>query len=389
MQPRVAHFSADFLPYSQTFVYEELIHHQRYQMEAFAHTLKFPERFPFEPVHHLRPARGILGRLAFFRYMLTAYSSCFHARFQQRRFSLVHAQFGPTGAYAMRYAEKFQLPLIVSFGGYDVPLLQTSKRFRPQYWLYWLRSKKLIRRIDRFLPVSQDLADKLLQLGAPPERVQVFHRGVRVPKNIERGNTSQNPHSLRIVMVGRFVEKKGFEFGIKGFAEAVKAGLEGDLHIAGSGKLRNRYDKIIAGFGIGDRVRFLGSIPHEHVEKEMEEADVVLIPSVVASDGDTEGIPNVLKEAMARGTVALGSIHGGIPDIIEHERTGLLVREKDVAGIAGMLGDLAAHPETRRRIGDAGREKMTRELDIRVRAEILERHYDEVIEAFRERSMER
>jgi colanic acid/amylovoran biosynthesis glycosyltransferase len=385
MQPRVAHFSADFLPYSQTFVYEELIHHQRYQMEAFAHTLKFPERFPFELVHYLRPTKDVWSGLAFLRYMLTGHSSLFDERFQTHPFDLVHAQFGPTGAYAMRYAQNFQLPLIVSFGGYDVPLLQTRKRFRPQYWLYWLHSKKLIRRIDRFLPVSQDLADKLLQLGAPPDRVQVFHRGVRVPETIAKKGTGQNPDHLRIVMVGRFVEKKGFEFGIRGFAQALKNGLKGELRIAGSGKLRARYDKIIAELGIGERVCFLGSVPHERVEREMEEADVVLIPSVVASDGDTEGIPNVLKEAMARGTVAVGSIHGGIPDIIEHERTGFLVKEKDVDGIAQTLGTAAAHPERRQQIGEAGWEKMKRELDIRVRAEILERHYDEVIEEFRSR----
>ena len=85
------------------------------------------------------------------------------------------------------------------------------------------------------------------------------------------------------------------------------------------------------------------------------------------------------------GAIALGSIHGGIPDIVEHEQTGFLVNEKDVQGISGTLGMLAAHPETRQRVGKAGREKMKRELEISVRAQILEHHYDEVIEEFQAR----
>ncbi len=378
---RAAHFTTNFLPYSQTFIYQELIHHKRYEMEAFCHTRYFPERFPFERVHAMRPVKSLKGEAHALAYLATTYSRRFMKRIREGKFDLVHAQFGPGGVYALPYCNKANLPLIVTFGGYDVPLLLTNKRFRPEYWLYWGRSQALLKRIDRFLPVSQDLANGLMRLGVPAEKIRVFHRGVRIPEWQVRPPRDE-AHLPSVLMIGRFVEKKGFEYGIEGFARAVTQGLRAELRIIGAGDRQDAYERILQRYGVKDRVHFLGQLPQDQVFEEILKTDLLMVPSVVAKDGDTEGIPNVLKEANARGVPALASRHGGIPEIMDDGRTGVLTPERDVEAIAQGIMDLLSNLERLDDMGRAAREKMKQELDIQHTVDILETHYDEVIEEF-------
>jgi colanic acid/amylovoran biosynthesis glycosyltransferase len=116
--------------------------------------------------------------------------------------------------------------------------------------------------------------------------------------------------------------------------------------------------------GLGDRVRILGWATPDQVRDGLERAHVLVAASVTARDGDEEGIPNVLKEAMACGLPVIATRHGGIPELVEHGVTGFLVAERDAAGLAERLGHLAAHPESWAALGAAGRARIEREYDI-------------------------
>src|SRR5919202_177994 len=118
---RVALFSTNFLEYSQTFVHEEITHHRDYTIEVFCRKRHLPETFPFEPVY--------VGGAT---YWVTRESLAFHRAFRRRRFDLVHAHFGTGACYAVPYARRYRLPLVVTFHGYDVPLLLSSERLLPQ-----------------------------------------------------------------------------------------------------------------------------------------------------------------------------------------------------------------------------------------------------------------
>ena len=130
-------------------------------------------------------------------------------------FDLLHAHFGPASTYALGPAALLDLPLVVTYHGYDVPFLMTNERMRPRYWRYWAMSRWMLRRVDRFLPASDELARMLIELGAPPERVHVWRLGVTIPPQWSPRPLHDAP---RILMIGRFVEKKGFDIGIRAFA---------------------------------------------------------------------------------------------------------------------------------------------------------------------------
>ncbi len=381
----MAHFSANFLPFSQAFIHEELLGHRRYAMEAFAHTRFFPERFPFEPLTCIAPANHPAGHAESLLYQSTGFSPRIARRLRDGDFSLIHAQFGPGGFYALPYALWLDLPLICTFGGIDVAVLLPDMRWRrPDYWRYTLFSGTLFRRINRFLAVSADLATKLVALGADPDRVFVHHRGVHIPDSVER--PVKNPEDpFEMLMVGRFVEKKGFETGLIAFARLVASGVNARLKLVGQGPLQGRYETLIREHRIDNRVAFVPHMSQEDLFRLYLSADVVCVPSVVGSDGDTEGIPNVVKEAGVRQAALVATRHGGIPEVIKDGVTGLLVPERDGEALFTALKRLANSPRLRQELGENARNHMQQTLSTAVRNEALEAHYDEVIEQWENR----
>lgn len=378
---KAALFCTNFLEFSQAFVYEELVNHKRYEIDVFSKTRKNGNRFPYGSVYSFYPAKGLKENIEGLLYSTVTYSSRFMNILKEGRHSLIHAQFGPGSIYALNFAKKLNIPLVVTFGGYDVPLLRTKRRFNPAYLRYWLLSGRMFREVALFLPVSKDLANKLIELGAPPEKVKVFHRGIVVPeykgKELKKANDS-----VKILMVGRFVEKKGFEYGIEAVSRAVNMGRKVELTIIGTGPLKTRYEKMIAFSNTGKNIKILDNMPQAGIFKMMEDSDIIMVPSVVARNGDTEGITNVLKEGCARGMAALITHHGGNIEIVEDGITGFIVPERDAGALFEKLMLFSNDISLIRKMGDAAGLKISSELDIRHTNEILEKHYDDVINNF-------
>jgi len=379
---KVALFSTNFLENSQSFVYEEILNHKKYHIDVFSKSRKNEKRFPYEYVHAHFPAENVSEFISGCIYNCFTYSKKFSDIIKSRNYSVIHAQFGPGSIYALYYARKFNIPLVITYGGYDVPVLMTKRRFNPRYWRYTLFSKMMLNTASLFLPVSKDLADKLVQLGASADKVKVFHRGIVIPENLKEKKRDMND-PLKVIMIGRFVEKKGFEYGIKAVAESVKEGKNVVMIIIGDGPLKESYQSLIKDLSMEKQITIQGNMPQKDVFEKMEECDVVMVPSVVAKNGDTEGITNVLKEGCARGLVALITDHGGNPEIVEDGITGFIVPERDVQSIKEKLIQLYDDPEMTAKMGKAAKLKMKNELDIKKTNEILESHYDEVVSKYK------
>ncbi len=369
----VAVFSTNFLAYSQTFIQQGLLHHRRYRAEVFCHRRLNRALFPYGKVHALSDGRGLLGRAEAILYKLTTLSPTFRRRLKTGGFSLLHAHFGPGAVYALPYHLGLKIPLVVTFHGYDVPILTRATRFLPLYWRYWAASKCLLRRADRFFAASEDLAKILIEAGAPRDRVRVTRLGVEIPPPRSPGRASGT-----VLMVGRFVEKKGFEYGIRAFSRVAQNHPGSRLCIVGGGTRRRRYEKLIQRLDLRDRVELTGVLSYRQTLNAMEDADVVVAPSVVARNGNRDSGLMVIKEAAARSVPSIGTLHGGIPEIIDEGVTGFLVPERDVEALADRLARLLDDSKLRARMGRAARLKMEAEYDIRLAVEQLERHYDEV-----------
>ncbi len=376
--PRVALFSTNFLAYSQTFIHDELRHHERYEVDVFCQRRMNAERFPWPRVHTPAATDTLAGRARAAWARATTLSPAFWRTLARGDYGLLHAHFGPGSVYTLPYHLGLKIPTIVTVHGYDVPLLLTRRRYRPKFWRYWAASPLLLRTVDRWLAASNELRDMLLELGAPPERVHVWRLGVVLPP---RTSPPAPTSPRRVLMVGRFVEKKGFAYGIEAFARQARAHPDVELRIAGGGALEPELRAQVARLGLDDRVRFLGVLDHADVLSEMAQAYALVAPSVVAAGGDRESGLIVVKEAAARSVPAVGTLHGGIPEIIDDGATGFLVPERDVATLSDRLGRLLADPDLRARMGEAARDKMEAEYDVAERVRALETHYDQVLAA--------
>jgi glycosyltransferase involved in cell wall biosynthesis len=363
---RVAVFSARFLPYSQTFVWDELAAHERYEAHVFCARRLYPERFP-------HPTVFVGGRL----FQCTRFSPSFDRRLAEGGYALIHAHFGTDAVYAVPFARRHRLPLVVTFHGFDVPLLASGERLYPKYWPYALLGPSVLRHLALGLCASVELYEMLREMGVPAERLRVHRMGIDVGRFVP-GQRRDDAEPL-VAMVARFVPKKGLVYGIRAFAEARRALGRGRLVIVGDGPLAPQLEAAVRAEGLESAVSFPGPLPHAEVAALLAVADVLMAPSVTTADGDRESGTIVVKEAGASGAVPLATWHGGLPEIVDDGRTGFLVPERDVAALARRLGELLGDPALRRRLAEAARAKMLAEYDNRVRVAALEEAYDAVV----------
>jgi len=207
----------------------------------------------------------------------------------------------------------------------------------------------------------------------PDATVEVVRMGIRTEK-FQPTETMDEP---RFLTIARFVEKKGIEYALHAVAAVVDDYPELDYRIIGSGPRKQRYQEIIAEEGIEDNVVFLGSVSDDQLVDELDRAKAFLLPCVVAKDGDRDGIPVVLMEAMAMETPVISTPVSGIPELITHEKDGLLCFERSISDIEGAIERCFEKSDERTRMGQMARDTVTDKHATDVVAAPLEDFFDQ------------
>lgn len=182
----------------------------------------------------------------------------------------------------------------------------------------------------------------------------------------------------RILAVGRLVEKKGFAVLVDACAILRSRGIDFDCRIIGDGPLQATLTAQIAALGLGRRVMLAGPMPQERLAQELGAAAVAALPCVVTADGDRDGLPTVLLEAMGKAVPVITTTVTGGPEIVEHGETGLLCPPDDAAALADALAALLADPLRARAMGVAGRLRAERLFDLTTNAARLADHFADI-----------
>jgi colanic acid/amylovoran biosynthesis glycosyltransferase len=286
-----------------------------------------------------------------------------------RHYDVIHAQFGNYGSIALRLIETGATsgPVVTSFRGFDAT--KDLARNSQEYHDLFVRGRL-------FLVVSDTLARRLVRAGCDPSKVRVHRSGLDLAGLAFEARRHVPDAVLHVLSVGRLVEKKGFRYGIEAVARLIASGRLVRYVIIGEGPMRVELQDLVRSLGLLKHVTFEGWQAHAEVTARMKAADVLMVPSVTATDGDEEGIPNVAKEAMAMGLPVLATDHGGIPELIENGVSGVLVPERDNAALADRLSELIDHPERWASMGEVARRRIESEYDI-------ERLNDELVTLYR------
>jgi colanic acid/amylovoran biosynthesis glycosyltransferase len=262
---------------------------------------------------------------------------------------IVLCHFGPNGLRASRSAKPGRrAQLWTIFHGYDLSSFILSEG-RGVY-------RTLFARGDRFLPISELWRSSLIDLGCPPDRILLARTGVDCDALpfAERTQGAQ----VRILSVGRLVEKKGVEVALRALARLPRDLGDWRYEIVGSGPLLEELQRLAADLQLGARVQFVGALDSSGVRRRLEAADIFLLPSLTAKNGDMEGIPVALMEAMASGACVVSTQHSGIPELVAHGVCGLLAREADVDDLVAQLTQALAEPALRQSLARRARRQV-------------------------------
>lgn len=282
-------------------------------------------------------------------------------------FDILHCHFGPIGQFVakLRDAGAIAGRLVTVFHGVDVSAYVRERR---DYYRFLFAAG------DLFLPVSRAWRARLIELGCDPQRIAVHRMGVDVRRYPFRARQRDGERPLVVLTVGRIVEKKGLAYGLRAVAELVERDVAVRYLVVGDGPLRPDLERLASALNLGDSVAFLGWQDQAAVSALMETADILLAPSVTTPQGDQEGIPVTLMEGMAAGMLVVSTCHSGIPELVEPDRSGVLVPERDSRALARAMLRLARLADDWPSISRAARARIVAEYEIgRLNRDLAER----------------
>ena len=260
---------------------------------------------------------------------------------ERERVEVILAEFGTQALALAPLANELAIPIFTYYRGTDASKALQSKRIQRAYRL-------MMPRLAGVFSVSQFLLDNLARHGVRHKNAHVIPSGVDVRRFQPE---KKRPNSC--LAVGRFVEKKAPLTTLQSFAEATRNIPDATLDFIGDGPLFEDAKALAAQLGVSDRVIFHGAQPHDEVRKALATTEFFLQHSVTAKDGNTEGLPTAIQEAMASGCITVSTVHAGIPEAIDEGRTGFLVEEYDQPAFTKAIAQAFAAPDRAQMAADA------------------------------------
>ncbi|MFL6590776.1 MAG: glycosyltransferase [Chthoniobacterales bacterium] len=377
--PVVACYCATFLKPEMLHIYRQIIALRRVEPVVIAQKREEADRYPFEKVIVTgKPATHFLRRF-WFKQLRDAPWQISRGEVDQLREILTNAQaqllhiyFGHIAVHLLPLIRAWEKPSVVSFHGADV-MVDLDKR------AYRAAAQEMLDAVRLVLVRSESLGRALMNIGCPAGKIRLQHTGIPIGEIPFRPRAWPENGGWKFVQACRLIEKKGLRVSLRAFARFAARYPAAKFTIAGEGPLRPELGTLAADLGISDKVFFPGFISQTQLRELFYQSHIFLHPSEVAGDGNQEGVPNSMLEAMASGLPVFATEHGGIPEAIENGRSGILVKERDAEALAAALLKSATDPENLNAIAQAGAETVRKHFEQAGQVRQLEDYYFEAM----------
>ena len=379
--PTVASYCTTFLKPEMLHIYRQVTGLKRYETFIVSKERTSAERFPFPDIEMVprKPKKNFIRRfyLKHVRHLPALYyrgeMQGLMRIFRRRNADLMHIYFGHTGVHLLPFIKGWGKPCVVSFHGADV----MPREHQPEYDG---NLRELLRVTPLVLARSLSLADRLEALGCPPEKIRLNRTGIPLDQYPLRERRTPEGGEWHFVQACRLIPKKGIATALKAFAEFHQKYPRARFTLAGEGPMKKEIEELAGELGIAKAVELRGFLAQADLAQLYAEAHFFVHPSEMTADQNQEGVPNSMLEAMATGLPVLATLHGGIPEAVESGRTGLLVPERDDAGLLQAMLRLAANPDEAFAMGRAASASVRLEFEQGKQIEKLESYYDEARE---------
>lgn len=375
----VASYCTTFLKREMLHIYRQVTALQRYETFVMTKNLQNVDRFPFRDVELIPQPRFNPFRHGWLKFVERRPPIVYRGEYQmlaklleRRGADLMHIYFGHTGVHLLPFIERWDKPCVVSFHGADVAMKRDIRD-------YGTKLNQLFEAVPLVLARCQSLADRLVSLGCPPERIRISRTGLPLKEFPYVRREAPVDGRWRFLQACRLIPKKGVATTLCAFAIFQKEFPNAELSIAGKGPLQGHLEELAEELGITSKVHFHGFVSQAQLRDLYAAAHVFIHPSETPPDQNQEGIPNSVLEAMSTGLAVLGTRHGGIPEAVEHGRGGLLVDERDFEALAISMKGMARSPNAFREMGLLGSEFVSANFEQSAQVRQLEGYYDEAV----------
>ncbi len=372
--------------YCSSFLKPEMLHIYR-QVKALRGVDTFvvtkevqnAERFPFPDVEVIPKRRTNLLVHGWLKFVERRPPIVYRGEYQtldslleRHGADLMHIYFGHTGVHLLPFIKQWDKPCVVSFHGADVAHKQDIKD-------YPAKLRRLFDAVPLVLARSQSLAERLIHLGCPPEKLRINRTGIPLDEFPFIDRQPPSDGKWRVVQACRLIPKKGVATSLRAFAIFKKDNPEAEFFIAGKGPLQPELEMLAAGLGIFKNVHFIGFLSQPKLRELYASSHLFLHPSETSPNQDQEGVPNSILEGMATGLPVAGTRHGGIPEAVDHGRTGLLVPEEDHVALANAMQEITHSPGLLAEMGLRARAAVIDRFEQDAQVDLLESFYEEAI----------
>jgi glycosyltransferase involved in cell wall biosynthesis len=374
-RPVIACYCATFLKPEMLHIYRQITGLERCIPVVIAQKREQTGRYPFDLIYIVpKPTTHFLRRF-WFRQLRDApwQISGRELRALQGILSktdarLLHIYFGQIAVHLLPLIRLWKKPSIVSFHGADVTVDMNKPAYREA-------TRQMLNAVKLVLVRSESLRRAVIDLGCDEGKIEMQRTGIPLDEFPFRERSLPQSGEWQFVQAGRLIEKKGLPVTLRAFAVFLHQYPNAKLTIAGEGPLLSQLQNLARDLNIDGRVSFTGFISQEQLREIYYVSHIFLHPSQTGHDGNQEGIPNSMLEAMASGLPVFATRHGGIPEAIENGVSGVLVPERDHEKLAAALLDVVKDPGFLSRIARNGAEIVRKNFDLRAQAQRLEEIY--------------
>ena len=356
-------------------IYRQITALERVRPVVIAQKREYTDQFPFDRVYTIsKPATHFLRRF-WFRQLLDAPWQI--SRFElesllrllaKTEAQLLHIYFGHIAVHLLPLIRAWNKPTIVSFHGADVLVDMNKPAYRRA-------TKEMLDVVKHVLVRSESLRRAVVDLGCSEDKIDIVRTGIPLEEFPFRERGFPENGEWRLVQACRLIEKKGLPTALRAFAEFNPRYPRSTMTIAGDGPLLDELQALARELKIAHRVSFAGFVSQEKLRALFYASHIFLHPSETGHDGNQEGVPNSMLEAMASGLPVFATHHGGIPEAIENGIGGLLVAERDHAALARALLDAVQDRYLLGQLGRVGSQAVAEKFDQRAQLRRLEDIY--------------